>query len=274
MINIDADVCTSLLRETTDRIAAMDYRPDTGAPLPSIIDWVRRISDAAGDEMRRALAKSHPSIDWAGEDGRSEDRPARYWIFDPVDGAYHFLQRLPLWSSSLTLVEHGRATAALVYDPALGEMFVAHEGMGATLNNTPVWVSDKTDLASSVMGTTIAPLAQVGAREHQRALASLDVMAPQVFVVRQMASTSLQLAYVAAGRLDGYWENGRDAPDWLGGGLLVQEAGGIATSMKGDALDPNAEGIIAASPLIHHKMKQLLHNDAAAAAAIPESVSP
>ena len=248
---IDPDFCAALLRAATDRVAAIEDRPDPGRDLGAIIGWVKQTSRAAAETMRAELACAYPAIGWVGEEEQPEAAKGAYWICDPIDGAYHFLQGLPLWSSSLALVQDGRAVFALVYDPASGEMFSAREGLGATVNGRPLATAGKSDLRIAVLGTAVPPIAQVGAEEHGRALALLGAVSPQVFVVRQMASASLQLAYVAAGRLDGYWEVGHDMPDWLAGTLLVQEAQGTVSDLEGAALGWGSGSILAASPGMH-----------------------
>lgn len=248
---IDSDFCATLLRTTTDRIAALEERPGPDQDLGGIIGWVKTISRDAAEAMRAELAVAYPGIAWVGEEEQPEAADGAYWIYDPIDGAYHFLQGLPLWSSSLALVKDGRAIFALVYDPASGEMFAAREGLGATVNGRPLATARKSDLRTAVLGTAIPPIVQVGPEEHGRALALLGAISPQVFVVRQMASASLQLAYVAAGRLDGYWEVGHDMPDWLAGTLLVQEAHGTVSDLAGKALGWASGSILAASPAMH-----------------------
>jgi myo-inositol-1(or 4)-monophosphatase len=251
MTTIDPDVCAALLRTLTDRVAAIEERPGADQDLGSLIGWVKKTSHDAAEAMRIALAERYPDIGWVGEEEHPEAAHAVYWVHDPIDGAYHFLQGLPLWSSSLALVAGGRAVFALVYDPASGEMFTARDGLGAMVNGRSLAAAGKSDLGTAVLGTAIPPIAQVGRDEQARALALLGVVSPQVFVVRQMAATSLQLAYVAAGRLDGYWEIGQDMADWLAGALLVREAGGAVSDLAGETLTWTSGSILAAAPEMH-----------------------
>ncbi len=112
-----------------------------------------------------------------------------------------------------------------VFDPALDELFVAVANEGATLNGRPIRVSPKAELPVAVVGTAVAPRIQVGPEAQEAAIRLFGALAREVFVMRPMAATSLQLAYVAAGRLDAYLETGDDAADWLAGALLIREAG-------------------------------------------------
>ena len=101
----------------------------------------REVSAQASRRLRASLAELHPEIGWTDEEARPDGRD--YWLYDPIDGAYHFLQGLPLWSSSLALIRHGRAVASIVYDPKGDELFAAIENGGTTCNGVPVAVSPK-----------------------------------------------------------------------------------------------------------------------------------
>lgn len=254
---IDPQTCSNALRSLTRDIAAITQRPDPAQPLVQTIAWVQRISADARQKLAATLGAQFPGVAWPDEDDVASAGDQPYWLYDPIDGAYHFLQGLPLWSASLALVQNGAVQLALVYDPALDEMFIAQPGQGASLNGQPLAVSHKTQLPTSVLGTAIPPIAQVGKAEHARALAVLGAVAPEVFVMRQMAAASLQLAYVAAGRLDGYVEVGQDAADWLAASLLVTEAGGRISDIHGRAFSASADGIIAASPALHGPLQAL-----------------
>ena len=146
----------------------------------------------------------------------------------------------------LVLVRGGQAVFSVAYDPALRELFVAAKGEGANRNGARMTVSMKRELGAAVVGTAVPPLAQVGAAEQRDALDLLGIVAPSVFVVRPTAAASLQLAYVAAGRLDGYFETGCDAADWLAGALLVREAGRIVSDLAGEAFGWAGDGVLAA----------------------------
>lgn len=261
--DIDLAHCAQLLKEITDDIAASRPRQAIQASVPELIAQVHGVSAAAGQRLRAALQARYPAIGWHDEDSASFDTTAPHWVYDPVDGAYHYLQGLPLWAASLALVQDGRALVALIYDPALQELFIASEGGGASLAGQPLRVSPKTELASTVVGSAIAPRLQVGEAAQADALRLLCAIAPQVFVIRPMAATSLQLAYVAAGRLDAYWEAGNDPADWLAGALLVREAGGSVSDLDGGPLRTGSRGIVAANEPLSRQLREV------AAAALP-----
>lgn len=257
MNTIDPDTCAFLLRAATDQIAASLDKPDNVDDIAEIIRWVRSRSAHASVALRSQLAALYPAIGWTGEEDTPDDPDAAYWVYDPIDGAYHFLQGLPLWSSSLALIAGGRCVFGIVYDPTSNEIFIAREGQGVTLNGEKISTRSKTDLRGAVLGSAVPPIAQVGPEEHAKAHSLLQRVTTQVFVVRQMASASLQLAYVAAGRLDGYFEVGHDIPDWLAGALLVKEAGGVVTDLSGEGFGWTSDGLLAASPDIHSKLLKI-----------------
>jgi myo-inositol-1(or 4)-monophosphatase len=249
---IDPELCGFLLRAVTDQLA-QSVRPRADEHIGRIIGHIQAASARAKAALAAALAVHYPAIGWSDAEARPDRqiRPApdeNFWVYDPIDGAYHYAQGLPLWSASLALVSEGRTVLALVYDPVLRELFVAAEGGGATLNGAPVQASVKTVLAGAVVATAVPPFRPGDPAEHQQALILLGAVARHVFIIRQMASASLQLAYVAAGRLDGYWEIGRDVHDWLAGALLVRESGAAVTDLAGAPFDWEACGIVAAPP--------------------------
>jgi myo-inositol-1(or 4)-monophosphatase len=248
----DPNICSALIRGITDQLAASAAPPKPDETVNQLIQRVTQASTWAKTVMRAALSQHYPGIGWSSSEAEPDklDKAAAlspYWVYDPIDGAYHYVQGLPLWSSSLALISGGRPVFSIVYEPSLREHFVATEFGDATLNGMPLRVSGKSDLRAAVVATALPPFGYGGEDEHLRSVALLGPMSRRVFVVRQMASASLQLAYVAAGRLDAYWETGNDLYDWMAGALLVREAGGQVTDLAGEPLGSDANGIAAAS---------------------------
>jgi len=246
----DPYVCSALIRGITDQLAASAAPSKPDETVNRLIHRVNQASTWAKTMMRSALSQHYPGIGWSGSEAQP-DKPdeagaSPYWVYDPIDGAYHYVQGLPLWSGSLALISEGRPVFSIVYEPLLHELFVATQSGGATLNGVSLRVSEKSDLRASVVATALPPFGYGDEGEHRRSVALLGAMSRRVFVVRQMASASLQLAYVAAGRLDAYWETGNDLYDWIAGALLVREAGGQVTDLAGAPLGSNGNGIAAA----------------------------
>lgn len=249
-LGLDATRIAELVCNNALQLTSISERPEPEQSLQTVIDWIRRLSAQAAGDLRKTLSIEYPAIGWADEDHINERDAPPYWLYDPIDGAYHFLQGLPLWSSSLALIVGGKPVLSVVHDPSQRETFVAQKGGGAICNGRRLKVSRKQDPATAVLGTSIPPLAQVGPEERDRAMALIKIASDRVFVIRPMAAVSLQLAYVAAGRLDGFWEVGDDPGDWLAGSLLVTEAGGQATTLAGGDM-ATGEGILAGNPAIH-----------------------
>ncbi|WP_066681135.1 inositol monophosphatase family protein [Caulobacter sp. CCH9-E1] len=248
-------VCNNALQ-----LASISERPDPGQSLQAVIDWIKNLSAQAAGHLRETLAIDYPEIGWAEEDLVNAQDRRPYWLYDPIDGAYHFLQGLPLWSSSLALIVDGEPVFSVVHDTSQRDTFVAQKGGGAICNGRPVTVSRKQDPATAVLGTSIPPLAQVGPKARDRALALVKLASDSAFVIRPMAAVSLQLAYVAAGRLDGFWEVGDDPGDWLAGSLLVTEAGGQVTTLAGGEV-ATGEGVLAGPPAIHRHLLNAFRKD-------------
>ena len=256
MKHIDPAICAALLRGVTDQLHASKAGTSTGNDVASLIRQVKQASAWAYATLKQALLAHYPEIPWSEAEmdldlqQRAEFAGA-YWAYDPIDGAYHYAQDLPLWSSSLVLVSAGRVVLSFVYDPSRQEMFTARTGEGAYLNGIAIHTGTKTALAGAVVGTALPIAASSDGAALPAAVDTLKRVAAQVFVVRMLASASLQLAYVAAGRLDAYWEPGRDIYDWFAGAHLVEEAGGALSDCAGAAFGFGADGIVASSNGLH-----------------------
>ncbi len=164
------------------------------------------------------------------------------WIIDPLDGTTNFLHGIPMFSISIALEREGQIVAGLVYNPIADEMFIAEKGQGAFLNDRRIRVAVRRELAQAVVGTGIPHIGRPG---HQRFTAELGAVMNEVAGVRRMGSAALDLAWVAAGRLDAYWEANLAAWDVAAGIILVREAGGFVTDLTGRDTMLETGGIIA-----------------------------
>jgi myo-inositol-1(or 4)-monophosphatase len=218
-------------------------------------DFVSRADTRAEALIREELTEARPNYGWLGEEsgGAPGADPTRRWIVDPLDGTTNFLHGLPHWSISIALEHKREIVAAVVYDPVKDEMFVAEKGAGAYLNDRRLRVSGRRDLAEMVFATGI-PAATRG--DLGGALREIAAVSLRSAGVRRIGSAALDLAYVAAGRFDGFWERGLGAWDVAAGALLVREAGGFVGPMDQGG-DPIEGGSIVASnaaglePLTH-----------------------
>jgi myo-inositol-1(or 4)-monophosphatase len=194
-------------------------------------DFVSRADTRAEQIIRDELTEARPNYGWLAEESaevKGED-PTRRWIVDPLDGTTNFLHGLPHWAISIGLEHKREIVAAVVYDPAKDEMFVAEKGAGAWLNDRRLRVSGRREMIEMIFATGI-PFG--GRAELPRALREIAALTPQTAGIRRLGSASLDLAYVAAGRYDGYWERDVQLWDMAAGILLVREAGGFVGTIE------------------------------------------
>lgn len=195
-------------------------------------DFVSKADREAERLIKEELMGARPTYGWLGEETGGEDGadPTRRWIVDPLDGTTNFLHGMPHWAISIALEHKGEIVSAVVYDPAKDEMFWAEKGAGAWLNdNRRLRVSGRRSMAEAVFATGVP----FGAKKTLPAmLADLARLMPACAGVRRWGAASLDLAYVAAGRFDGYWERELQPWDIAAGLLLVKEAGGLVGPVR------------------------------------------
>ena len=220
-------------------------------------DFVSAADLRAEKTLRADLAKARPRFGFLLEEGgdvKGEDTHHR-WIIDPIDGTTNFLHGIPHFAISIGLEMDGEIIAGLVYNPIVDEMFYAEKGKGAFLNDKRLRVSSRSNLAGCVIGTGIPFNGLPG---HKPYLKQLERVMGTVAGVRRMGAASLDLAYVAAGRFDAFWEMGLKPWDMAAGLILVKEAGGYVTELNGGK-DVLASGnVLTANPKIHKQFLELL----------------
>ena len=197
-------------------------------------DFVSRADKAAEDILREELMLARPNYGFLGEEGTSIEGtdPTRRWIVDPLDGTTNFLHGMPHWAVSIALEHKGEIVAGVVFDPAKDEMFYAEKGSGAWLNDSQrIRVSGRNRMIESVFATGL-PFG--GKKYLPAALRDLGKLLPMTAGVRRWGAASLDLAYVAAGRYEGYWEYDLNAWDIAAGIILVREAGGFVEPIRED----------------------------------------
>jgi myo-inositol-1(or 4)-monophosphatase len=192
--------------------------------------------------------------DVLGEEGSARDTGAkRKWIVDPLDGTVNFLHGLPFWAVSIARVDDGELSAAVVHAPALGWTFAAERGNGATLNAEPMRVSATKALGESIVATGFA-YRRDELPDHN--FDNFESIGMACAGVRRMGSAALDLAMLASGRLDGFWELHLSPWDIAAGILLVREAGGVVTAFAGNEdLDLAGRNIVATNGKIHDEMR-------------------
>lgn len=190
--------------------------------------------------IQGALAAERPEDGLLGEEGaHAHGASGRRWVVDPLDGTTNFLYGFPAWAVSIGLEDADGGLAGVVFDPVRDELFAAERGAGATLNGRPITVRDSGELARSLIATGF------GYDAERRALQAsvLERVLPRVRDVRRAGAAALDLSWLAAGRLDGYYERGLNPWDWSAATVIVVEAGGQVAELEGEP-----HGLAAAGP--------------------------
>lgn len=232
-------------------------------------DFVSQADLRAEGMIKQDLAKARPGyaflMEESGADG-SENWTWR-WVVDPLDGTTNYLHGMPHWAISIGLerrLPDGsiELAAGLVYAPATDEMYWAEKGTGAFMNERRLRVASRRDFSQAVFATGI-PFAVTTQRQRLAFARTLGTLMPQVAGIRRFGAASLDLAWVAAGRFDGYWEIGVKPWDIAAGILIVREAGGYVTTPAGGEVI--ADEIVAANPALHPKLLEAVADGVAAA---------
>jgi len=181
--------------------------------------------------------------------------PGIEWVVDPLDGTNNFAHGLPIWSVTLAAMRGEAVLAGVTYDPLRGELFSARQGGGAWLNDRRLAVSRRATLDEAIVATGF-PYDK--ATNPDNNIAQFAAVTPHVRGVRRLGSAALDLAYVAAGRLDAYWEHGTNAWDVAAGVLLVAEAGGRVTDFAGGPARVDGGRFVASNGLVHAALLGIL----------------
>ena len=213
----------------------------------------RRSEEILVNELRRA----RPDFSFLTEEtGTIEGTDTQHrWIIDPLDGTTNFLHGIPMFAISIALERQGQMVAGVIYNPAMDELYTAERGGGAFLNDRRLRVAGRKVLTDCVIGTGVPHL---GRPQHGGFLVELRNVMGEVAGVRRLGSPSLDLAYVAAGRFDGFWETAIRVWDIAAGIVLIREAGGFASDRDGRQDNLDGASIVAGNELIHRALlKQL-----------------
>ncbi len=219
-------------------------------------DFVSEVDHLAEQAIIQIILKAYPDHGILAEESGGHNADSEYqWIIDPLDGTTNFLHGFPQYAVSIGLRLKNRMEVAVVYDPIKQEMFTASRGRGAHLNDKRIRVTNRSSLKGALLGTGI-PFRNLDNLDTY--LAMLRALLPDTAGIRRAGSAALDLAYVAAGRMDGFWEYGLNPWDMAAGILLVEEAGGIISDFQGGFDYFESGNIVTANPKILKAMLQAI----------------
>src|SRR5512140_3514918 len=215
------------------------------------------MADKRAEEMLHAdLTKARPGYGFIGEEGgaREGQDKSHTWIVDPLDGTTNFLHGIPQFAISIGLAREGTVIAGVIYNPANDELYIAERGKGAFLNDQRLRVAGRRKLNECVIA---CGLPHIGRGDHELFLREMTEIQNRVAGLRRFGAASLDMAFVAAGRLDGYWERNLQPWDMAAGQIIVREAGGTVSGIEGDD-DPLKSGqVVCGKECIHAELVTL-----------------
>ena len=219
-------------------------------------DLVTEADFAAEKIIMDMIHKSFPQDGFVAEEaGEHRSNASRIWFIDPLDGTVNFAHAFPFFAVSIGLQVNGDAVLGVVFNPYMDEFFEAAKGSGAFFNGKAIHVSSTSDLVDSLLAVGFPYTLH---QNPHRVMDHMKKMAVLAQAIRRPGSAALDLCYVAAGRLDGYWEEGLKPWDTAGGMIIVREAGGIVSDYHGNPFSPDKGTIVASNPLIHAAMLDVL----------------
>jgi myo-inositol-1(or 4)-monophosphatase len=220
-------------------------------------NFVTAADRRAEEIVREELEQARPGYGFLGEEGgmREGNDKTHRWIVDPLDGTMNFLHGIPHFAVSIALEREGTIVAGVVYNPANDELFTAERGKGAFVNDQRLRVAARRDLANAVVACAL-PHPSRGDLALTRA--EHNAVQNRIAGLRRFGAAALDLAWVAAGRLDAYWERGLSPWDMAGGIALVREAGGFITDLAGGETMLTTGGILAGNEIIHRDLLRVL----------------
>ena len=226
-------------------------------------DFVSAADRRAEETIHRELKKARPNYGFLFEERGAEEGKdsSNRWLVDPLDGTTNFLHGIPQFCISIALERDSRLLAGVIYDPVRDEMFWAEDGGGAYMNETRMRVAVRRDLKDAVVVTGIPHRGRRGKEGYQE---QLHAVMETVSGVRRFGSAALDLAWVAAGRFDGYWEQGLNPWDIAAGIVLVREAGGIASEVHGGSAMLKSGSVLCANPEMHGQLAEIFKHTALA----------
>jgi len=226
-------------------VRALDHIDRLNVQTKSENDFVTEVDKAAEQEIIRTIHKAYPDHGFLAEESGKQSGNDYVWIIDPLDGTTNYVHGFPQFAVSIALKHKEVLEQAVVYDPLRQELFTASRGRGAQLNDRRIRVTSRVGLQGALLGTGF-PFKQ---QQYLDAyLETFKALFPMTAGIRRAGAASLDLAYVAAGRLDGFWEIGLHPWDMAAGALLIEEAGGFISDFSGHNEYMTTGNVVAANP--------------------------
>lgn len=247
----ELDVALEAARRAARHIASEAHRPRASVEHKGAADLVTEVDRAAEGTIRDVLHRHTPNIPVLGEEGGGADDERTRWIVDPLDGTTNFVHGFPWFAVSIALEVDGELVAGVVHDPVRDIAYSASRGGGAHANGEPIAVSTTRQLDHALLATGFPYDRRERSHEYAAYVEHFLVRAQGI---RRPGAASLDLAMVAAGRIDAYWEFELEAWDVAAGALLVREAGGIVSDHRGDPLALVRPAPLASNPHLHDAM--------------------
>lgn len=252
MLNVAIDATRQAAKLIVRYLDQLDSVNITYKDRNDVVTEVDRLSEQT---IVTYLRKAYPNHSILAEEGGYSDGDEFCWIIDPLDGTTNFIHGFPQFATSIALKHKNELQVAVVYDPVRQEMFTAARGQGAQLNSRRIRVSQNIKMQNALIGTgfPFKDMAQL-----KSYLNLFEQIFPKSGGVRRAGAASLDLAYVAAGRLDGFWESNLHPWDYAGGVLLIQEAGGRVSDFQGEQAYWDNGNIIAGNPKIFEQLLAII----------------
>ncbi|MFP6712324.1 MAG: inositol monophosphatase family protein [Rhodospirillales bacterium] len=223
-------------------------------------DFVTAADIRTEEMLRDQLSYARPDFGFLMEEAGEivgED-PTRRWVIDPIDGTTNFIHGIPHFAISIALEENGEITAGVIYEPINDQMFWAEKGAGAWLNDRRMRVSGRSIMAESIFATGIPFMGRGEPGDHELFLKQMEAVMSVSAGIRRFGSAALDLAYVAAGRFDGFWETGLKPWDIAAGLIIVREAGGMISELDGRDNMLKTGSILASNPNLQQELSQII----------------
>jgi len=241
--------------EAARAAGALMRQPPRGVTFKGAVDLVTAVDLACEETIREILGLGAPGVPIYAEEGGGASEADTRWIVDPLDGTTNFVHGFPSYCASIALQVDGALRVGVVYDPVMDLCYAAEAGRGATVNGAPMRVSEVARLDRALVASGFAYDRRERADWYLR---GVRVFLERAQGFRRAGAAALDMARLAAGQLDGYWEFGLNAWDVAAGALLVREAGGRVTDVTGGPLDLDAPRVLATNGGLHEEMTRAL----------------